>query len=400
MMSEPNIQMMPLMMRRITFAWLLISFALGLFLRWMFVAPVEGVNYKFLLHAHSHLALSGWVFGGFFLLLVGTFVPIGRRRPFIYLFVWMQVSLVGMFLSFPFQGYGMVSIAFTSLFLFMTYAFCGFLFKEVYGSRSTSAKMLRYGLWFLLISSLGPYGLAYCMTNELSGSHWYQNAIYFYLHFLYNGFFFWSLFALLIRAQEKQNQILPGSLDISLLVVSTWLTFFLSTLWMRPSPLFYLLGGIGGVVQFFLLIKWTLILGRNIQASSWMRKIVWSLACLILLKGFLQLVSVFPWMASWAYASKSFTIIGYIHLIMLGILTPVLILMLFPGFLASSNFGKISLAYLIGFIVTESLLSGRGAFLELGASVGYFPLLWLGYVLMTIAAISVFSWSFCGRIGS
>jgi hypothetical protein len=397
-MSEPNKQMMPLSMRRITFAWLLISFALGLFLRWMFVAPVEGVNYKFLLHAHSHLALSGWVFGGFFLLLVGAYVPIERRRPFFHLFVWMQVSLVGMFFSFPFQGYGMVSIAFTSLFLFMTYAFCGFLFKEVHGCRSAGAKMLRNGLWFLLISSLGPYGLAYCMTNELSGSHWYQNAIYFYLHFLYNGFFFWSLFALLIKAREKQNRIIPGSLDISLLVVSTWLTFFLSTLWMKPSPLFYLLGGVGGVIQFYVLTKWIFLLRDSLRFSDWINRFVGLMVGLGLLKILLQLISAFPWVAAWAYSSQSFTIIGYIHLIMLGILTPVLILMLFPRVSTDSIFRKFSLLYLGGFIITEFLLLGRGVFPELGILVGYYPLLWIGYVLMTIAAGFVFSLSSCKRM--
>ncbi|MBL4574623.1 MAG: hypothetical protein JKY51_00800, partial [Opitutaceae bacterium] len=215
-MDSQNEKLMPVLMRRITFGWLLLSFALGLFLRWMYVGQVPGVNYKYLLHTHSHLALSGWVFGGFFLLLVGAFVPDEKGRPFYHLFIWMQVSLVGMLVSFPFQGYGGYSIFFTTLFLFVTYAFCGFFFRVIRGNSSVSVKILKNGLCFLILSSLGPYGLAYCMTNELSGSSWYQNSIYFYLHFLYNGFFFWSLFALLVKTRENQSRILPGSVDVSL----------------------------------------------------------------------------------------------------------------------------------------------------------------------------------------
>ncbi len=393
-------QRMPLLMRRITLAWLLLSFALGLFLRWMFVAPVEGVNYQFFLHAHSHLALSGWVFAGFFLLLVDVFVSVERRRPFFHLFWWMQVSLVGMFASFPVQGYGKVSIIFTSLFLFVTYAFCGFLIRELHGSNSVSARVLRNALWFLLVSSLGPYGLAYCMTHELSGSHWYQNAIYFYLHFLYNGFFFWSLFALVMKIPEKWKRILPVSIDISLLVISTWLTFFLSILWMKPSPLFYLLGGMGSVIQFYILTKWMLILRSSLPVLGWMKKAILWIGSLFLLKIFLQLISAFPWIASWAYISQSFTIIGYIHLVMLGILTPALLLMLFPGIYTASIVRKVSLVYLGGLITTEFLLFGRGVLPELGAFTGYYFLLWIGYVLMSIAVGFVFVLCFRSRIGT
>jgi hypothetical protein len=235
------------------------------------------------------------------------------------------------------------------------------------------------------------------MTNELSGSSWYQNSIYFYLHFLYNGFFFWSLFALLVKAQEKQNRMIPGAVEISLLVVSTLMTFFLSILWMKPSTLFYLLGGIGAMVQFYILAKWMLTLRRSLQVSGWMKKAVWFIVGLIFLKVFLQLMSAFPWIASWAYASQSFTIIGYIHLIMLGILTPALILMLFPRISSAPVFRKVSLLYLGGFIITESLLLGRGVFPNLGALAGYYPFLWIGYVLMTIAVVFVFSLSSCKR---
>jgi hypothetical protein len=50
---------------RLALGYFVLVAVLGLFLRWLMVSPVDGVNYKNILHAHSHVALLGWLYCAF-----------------------------------------------------------------------------------------------------------------------------------------------------------------------------------------------------------------------------------------------------------------------------------------------------------------------------------------------
>ena len=100
-----------------------------------------------------------------------------------------------MLCSFPFQGYALFSIVFSTLFLLASYWFTWFFLKHtpVALKKTNSYKCMRISLWYLVISSLGPWALGAIMNTLGAQSIWYRLAIYFYLHFLYNG---WMLLAL------------------------------------------------------------------------------------------------------------------------------------------------------------------------------------------------------------
>ena len=380
--------------RKAPYIWLMAAFSLGLLLRWSFVFPVSWIQYKFLVHAHSHLALLGWVYGGFFTLILSLFIPAKDSRRFNHLFWWMQVSLVGMLISFPLQGYAASSITFSTIFGVTTYIFSWWVFRRLQGNHDVSAQFLRHALLFLVVSSLGPYGLGYFKAMGLKSTHWFPNSIYFYLHFLYNGFFLWALGAWACkRLEQKGIPLSISKVEINLLSLSTWLTFCLSVLWMEPSWSWYVGGIIGSILQLWILGKWLIIKSGKImeqaELNSASRWIALFIGGIILIKLISQILSAYPAVTAWIHSAPMFTVIGYIHLIMLGILTPFLLVNLSPQILNQPWFKRTAFIYLFGFGFTEMMLFGHGLWPELGTKINFFPLLLTGYLILASAVLRI-----------
>ena len=105
----------------------LIAALLGLLLRYYFIDPID-LNYRFLIHAHSHTAMLGWIYLMLFTLIVHYFIP--DKKPVYNRLFWLtEFAVIGMLLSFPFQGYALYSIIFSTLFLFASYWFTWFFMK-------------------------------------------------------------------------------------------------------------------------------------------------------------------------------------------------------------------------------------------------------------------------------
>src|SRR5699024_12019900 len=105
----------------------LIAALLGLFMRYTSISDIGfPFTYRYITHAHSHVAMLGWVYLALFILIVHHFSS-GRQTKYRRLFWLTQVSAIGMLCSFPFQGYGAVSITFSSLHVLASYSFIYFL---------------------------------------------------------------------------------------------------------------------------------------------------------------------------------------------------------------------------------------------------------------------------------
>ena len=120
-------------------SWLLCTFSnffiaslMGLLLRWMYVSPITGVNFQFLMHGHSHVAMLGWVYMMLYCLIFHFFVPKEKQQKPIYnqLFWTTELAVVGMMIDFPAQGYAFVSILFSTLHIFCSYYFCYLIIKN------------------------------------------------------------------------------------------------------------------------------------------------------------------------------------------------------------------------------------------------------------------------------
>ncbi|MCW9038606.1 MAG: hypothetical protein OQJ79_11915, partial [Altibacter sp.] len=146
---------------QIALGYFLIIALLGVVLRLYQVVDVP-VTYRFIVHTHSHVALLGWVYTAFSTLLYYCFLqkePIEKKYRVIF---WVtQLTIVGMMVSFPFTGYAFFSILFSTLFLLASYWFCYFFLKNVPASKKQlpSFKLIRISLWYLIISSIGPWAL-------------------------------------------------------------------------------------------------------------------------------------------------------------------------------------------------------------------------------------------------
>ncbi|MCK0144765.1 hypothetical protein MWU78_03780 [Arenibacter sp. F26102] len=384
---------------KLSLGYFLLAALLGVVLRSYVVAPMP-INYRFIVHTHSHIALLGWVYIALTTLLYQLFLNKeelqGKYRA---IFWFTQLCLLGMLLSFPFQGYALFSIIFSTLFLVASYWFTAFFIKNAPTSiKKTKAYIcVKAALWFMIGSSLGPWALGAIMTILGPESIWYRLAIYFYLHFQYNGWMILALVGLLFYVLEK-HQIIISPKIFSYFFWSTLLgivlSFFLSTLWTGPELIYYILGAMGALLQligFGILIK--IIYGNRLVLQSIFSKFQYGIlklgAILLFVKMILQLLTAMPYFANLASTVLDFTI-GYLHWTFLGVITLGLFFFLeFHGFIKLSKSSCI--VYLLGFAITELLIFYKGMAAWLGWPLfeAYLKLLALGSFLMPIALILI-----------
>ncbi len=299
----------------ITILFLLLAATAGALLRLQLFEPISLIPYKFLLHSHSHVALLGWVYNALFIAICYQFLlKADNHSKYKKLFWATQITIFGMFFSFLFQGYALISITFSTLFLFASYVFVFLVLKDLKthsNDSDVSVLFIKSSLIYLVVSSLGPWALGMIMATGNSDSIWYNLAIYFYLHFLYNGFVVFTLFGLLLKHLEinTDQNIRRTTYKIFLLMnVAVVPAYLLSTLYLKPPLFVYFIAGIAALLQlvalgYFLQIitnGWKQIKSR---ISSAMKFLLLMIFLSYILKVWMQLLSAFPSMAEMAYGS-------------------------------------------------------------------------------------------------
>ncbi|GGD84629.1 hypothetical protein [Planktosalinus lacus] len=367
----------------------LLAALLGAILRLFAVADIPA-TYRFLVHTHSHIALLGWVYIGLTTLLYKLFlekakVAVAYRR----IFWFTQVTLAGMLLSFPFQGYALFSILFSTLFLIASYLFAGLFLKKTPAEFRTrlSFKLARWAVLYMVFSSIGPWALGAIMNTLGSTSVWYKMAIYFYLHFQYNGWFVVALLAVLVFLLEQGDFTLHPKKQgkfLRLLNSSVLLTFFLSTLFTEPHWTLYVLGALGAILQTIVFIwlflwlypRWKPFSKRLLPGVG---PLLIGAGVLLAIKSDMQLLSAIPYFAMLAYYTPDF-VIGYLHLVFLGVVSIAQFAFLKQTALLQLS-RKAMLLYLAVFVVTELIIFYKGFSLWLD-----FPLFENYYLILSIAS--------------
>jgi len=353
---------------RLALFYFLIVAILGSLLRLFVLADVPG-TYRFLVHTHSHIALLGWVYVALTTLLYKLYLEKENTGKLYNRIFWFtQFTIAGMLFTFPFQGYALFSIVFSSLFLIASYFFTWMLFTKT--SMETkqlfSYKLVKSSLVFMVFSSLGPWALGAIMNTLGSTSIWYKIAIYFYLHFQYNGWFVLALLGVLFYFLEYYGFFVKPTQQkrwLWLLNTSVVLTFFLSVLWIKPPLYIYLLAGIGALLQVVVFVVlflrlapiWKDFTSKFVPGVGLM--LLWA-GVLLALKIDMQLISVIPYVAMLAYHSPDF-IIGYLHLVFLGVVSLALFAFLKQALMLYFPKGFLKI-YLIAFLLTEALIFYKG----------------------------------------
>ncbi|MCI2228107.1 hypothetical protein MC378_02930 [Polaribacter sp. MSW13] len=350
----------------IALLYFFVAASLGIILRLFPITNVKA-TYKYIVHTHSHIALLGWVYIALTTIIYHLFIPKKVQKKNAILFWCTQFTLLGMLISFPITGYALFSIIFSTLFLISTYWFFVLFKKHHHLNKDCySYKFINASLLFLIISSIGPWALGIIMNTLGNTSHWYKNAIYFYLHFQYNGWFLFCLFGVFIFILERKKIKIHEKLFSSfykLMVLSSCLTLFLSFLWTKPSTIIYIVAFLGAALQLVALFKFQQILIKiksNLDEvlSAFSIRLLKFIFSLFILKIVLQLLSSIPYFAELASQIVDF-VIGYLHLTFLGIVSLSLFVILQEfKLLKLSNFWVI--IYLIGFILSETLIFYKG----------------------------------------
>ncbi|MEY8019309.1 hypothetical protein ACA086_14235 [Muriicola sp. E247] len=324
------------------------------------------VEYKYIVHTHSHIALLGWVYLALTTILVKTFLnPEGQSTNYRYLFWFTQLTLCGMLLTFPIQGYGAFSIAFSTLFLFASYWFFWFFSKHVKKELKErySYKFIKASLWYMVLSSAGPWALGGIIATLGPASIWYRMAIYFYLHFQYNGWMILSLVGLVLFILEQRQTQFPNIILRPLywlLNIGVILTLLLSALWVEPPLIFNYLGALGAILQLaavFLFLKMCWDFARKSQIPVFRRRLMRIMGLIVFFKLILQGIGAIPYFSALAVRILDFTI-GYLHLTFLGLITLGIFLVLEYWKMIKIPRG-LYIMYLSGFALTEGLIFYR-----------------------------------------
>lgn len=351
---------------RIAMIYFGIAAALGLMLRSFPIFSFD-FNYRYMIHGHSHIALLGWVYVALTTLLHYCFVEKNTsNRTYGRIFWGTQGTLVGMLLTFPFQGYALFSIIFSTLFLIVSYIYVYHFWNNVDSrfKQSQSLRCVKAALVYLVISSLGPWALGAIMSTLGAQSIWYRLSIYFYLHFQYNGWMVLALVGLFLFALEQKGHIISQKNFVRLfqaINIGIALTFFLSTLWTEPSFCLYLLAGLGAMIQIYAyLFLWQLTKKGMAKLSllHWQNQLLRTVVALMCIKMLLQLLTALPYFSRMAATYLDFTI-GYLHLTFLGVVS--VGLFFFMDCYGLFRIAKRSyLLYFLGFLLTESLIFYKG----------------------------------------
>jgi len=355
----------------ILYALLLFLFSAiyGLVLRYNFAFPTSLVSYKNLLQGHSHVAFLGW---GYLAVIYGIFelfIPKEKRNSAIYKVTLIVIftSITLMLFSFILAGYKAFSIVLLSVFGVASYVLSFKVLKDLSGE-GISTKLIKYGIYYYLISSLATWFLAFVIVTQ-GKTNLYYNSVYFYLHFLYNGFFVFALFGLLFKVLKIQKIMISNSLKKHFFIflnLACIPAYILSILWSTQSITFNVIGFLASVLQLISLIFLLKILKQVLVQIRWsyISKLLLKFTMVAyLLKILAQLASSFPYFVEKSLALKPYFIIGYLHLFTLAFMSVLLLLILkqLKAIYLNSVISKVGIGFfLTGIFFTELLLFLQG----------------------------------------
>jgi len=383
------------------FALFILSAIYGLLMRWNFAFPTKFIPYQNLLQSHSHVAFLGWGYLSAIGAMRHYFVSDAAKQHKVYKATLgiLLVVIPLMLISFPLGGYKVFSIALLAVFGLTSYVLSFRILKDIQGN-NTSAKLIRYGIYYYLLSSLATWFLAFVIVTQ-GKTDLYYNTVYFYLHFLYNGFFVFALFGLLFKIFENQQIIISQKLQkrfFLYLNIACVPAYALSVLWSTDFSWYYIIGFVASVLQFISLVFLLKILKQAFSQINWgfISKLLLKFAMIsYIIKIISQILSAFPYIVEKSLGLKPFFIIGYLHLFTLGFLSVLLFLILDQ--LKKINLNRPTskvgiLLFLSGVFITETLLFLQGFLflLQFNAIKNYSLILLIFSFLMILGLLVVY----------
>lgn len=339
---------------RITLLYLLLVAIFGMLLRYAFINP-GGFVFQFIKHTHSHVAFLGWVFNAVFVLVIHAYYKGKVVSSIKWQFYLFQLSVVGMMLSFPFQGYAPLSIAFSTLHVLISIWFYFSTITNIKG-RDQSIKWIKLGAFFMVISNIGPLSLAPILVSDLKDTFVYHLSLQHYLHFQYNGWFIVATIGLLInyfKINLRHDKLIFWLLGWSVIPL-----FFITIEIIESNPIYRLIGGVAALAQ---LIGVCMLINESLSAfksQNLSLKVLLTVSfTALIIKSIFQLAVAFPSISA-AYISSHNPIIGFLHLIFLGVITNMLLALFIKAGFIKQHWMTLLAVFLFngGVILMELLL--------------------------------------------
>lgn len=389
---------------RISLINLILAAITGLILRVAFVQELLWLNYTKAMHAHSHMAMLGWGYLVVFALIYYIFrhelAPL--KKTIQALFILLQIAALGMFICFPLFGYGIPTVSFLTAHMILSYIFIILVWRHIpKGNAYADNYWLKGALIFLVLSTIGVWVIAPIFMFDLGRSIWYYLAVQFFLHFEINAWFLFAamgLFFILLRRAGIMLERRKMKYVFYLFFVSCILTYALAVAWSKSGWLVITVNTLGVLMQtggaallFYLLWPER---KKILNFHSGYAKPLFILASLAFLsKIIIQLMLVLPAFMEVAYTIRNL-IVGFIHLILLGIFTPYVF-----AFIKASglfNYNKVAKAgvgiFIAGFIFTELVIFIQGGmfWMAWGFMPAYYQGLMIGTILLPAGLIMIF----------
>lgn len=350
---------------------LMIVAAFGVLMRYKIGFEFPFFEQKNLLLAHSNFALTGWIS----LLLMYLMIRVVKTQNEdvaiakfnVILFINFLTAL-GMMISLAIQGHGIISYVFMVGSLLSNFLFVLLSIKTIFHLKGNeSRKWFLAALLFNALSVFGSLFIIYMMINNSLEQEQYLASMYWYLHFQYNGWFFFGSAGLFVNYLQKNNVNLKGEKSIFwMFAISCIPTFGLSVLWLDLPLIIYLFVALMAVLQFYAWLNflWKAHTTHYLKKSNidWIgRLLVLSITICLTVKLGLQLGSTIPAISKFAFGFRPI-VIAYLHLVFLAIFSVFLLTYIYIEKLL--DFGKVAktglVLFVIGVLMNELILGLQG----------------------------------------
>jgi hypothetical protein len=367
---------------------------LGVLMRYKIGFEFPYFDQKNLQHSHSHFAFAGWITHTlmtlmiYFLQIRLTDLEVNKYKKTL---LANLICSYGMLVFFIFQGYGLFSILFSTASIFVSYIFGYYFIQDLkkIESNHLSKNWFKAAILFSILSSLGTFSLAFMMISKNLNQDIYLSSIYYYLHFQYNGWFFFGCMGLLFGFLNlKRTDHSYYNTCFWLFFISCIPAYFLSILWLDLPLWLYTISIIAAAVQVFAWIKLVVIwtqtkknLLNNLPVS--LRNLIFFVGFALSIKLVLQLGSTIPFISKLAFGFRPI-VIAYLHLVLLALFSLFLLFFLYAEKLFSFN-KKTKIALLLftsGVLLNEIVLATQGI-----ASFSYTVIPYVNEILFAVALL-------------
>lgn len=373
---------------------------LGFLLRLAFVVELE-IPYRQFLKAHAYLGLLGWLSQCTMFFLMRHFADTTKSlRTFHWLLGLHQLSVIALFLSMLIQGYGIAWVLSAIILTAVYWCFAILMWRHSRAEKKPVVRnFLRIALLGLLFSSTGLLLIAFFV---LSNERWplgYPMVQQFLIHMIFNLWLLFALLALLLKTGFAQQAKIPVRAlywTASLLILAALLTYSLATAWAFKEQLLYTVNSVGVVVQLAALIALFFAFRAAAQplkqyfSKPWSRILLGLAAISFLLKVLLQVAAVVPAVAEVSHTIRNL-MIGYLHLVALGLLSAALLGIAFQqNVIPSSRTTRWGLGiFTAGLLLTELLIFLQGTLIwaQQGFLPNYYEMIGLFTVLLPMGFI-------------